>query len=118
MTSHIIGTPIPEELYEEAQLVIALLRSEAPRSEKIDAADDLVFQFVEVGIDYHFHGPARRFGLSNFLVKLIDVAALTTLRALKSATRRVLRGLSDEQLYEVAEEIELRLYPVEIVDED
>lgn len=117
MTKHLVGTPISEPLYAEAEAVIALLRSDAPRDEKIEAADNLIIRFVETGIDYHFHGPASRFGLNLFLVKVIDVAAATTLKALKTATRRVLRNLTDEQLAGVAEEIEERVYPVEVVEE-
>jgi hypothetical protein len=117
MLKHVVGTPITEELNAQAEAVIELLRSDASRSEKIEAADELIFQFVETGIDYHFHEPARRFGLNTFLVKMIDVAAMTTLRALKTATRRVLKGLNDEQLTGVADELEERLYPVEVVEE-
>lgn len=117
MTAHVLGTPISEELYEHAERVIELLRSDAPRAEKIEAADELVYRFVESGIDYHFHAPARRFGLKTFLIRLIDVAAATTLRALKSATRHILKGLTDEQLMGVADEIEERIYPVEVEEE-
>lgn len=117
MTGHVLGTPISEELYQDAQGVVALLRSDAPRKEKIDAADKLIYRFVDAGIDYHFHEPARKFGLHTFMVKVIDVAAATTLRALKGATRHVLKGLNEEQLAGVADEIEDRMYPVEVVDE-
>jgi len=117
MLAHVLGTPISEEQFEESERVILLLRSDAPRDEKIEAADDLIVSFVASGIDYHFHEPARKFGLSNFLVRMIDLAGNTTLRALKTAAKRVLKGLSDEQLAEVADEIEERIYPVEIVEE-
>lgn len=115
--THLLGTPLSPALAAEAERVVALLRSDAPRDEKIDAADDIVVQLVEVGIDYHFHGPARRFGLNVWLVKIIDVAAATTLRALKTATRRVLKGLTDEQLAGIADEIEERIFAVEVEGE-
>jgi hypothetical protein len=117
MTGHVLGTPISEELFADAQTVIALLRSDAPRKEKVEAADRLIYRFVHTGIDYHFHEPARKFGLHTFMIKVIDVAAATTLRALKGATRHVLKGLSDEQLAGVADEIEDRIFPVEFVEE-
>lgn len=117
MTRHLLGTPISDDLANEAEQVAALLRSDAPRDEKVDRVDDLIFRFVETGIDVHFHGPARMFGLNMLLVKVIDLAAATTLRALKTATRRVLKSLSDEQLSGVADEIEDRLFEVEIVEE-
>jgi len=118
MTGHVLGTPITEELFKRAEEVIALLRSDASRAEKIEAADQLVYQFVKSGIDYHFQQPAHRLGLKSFLVKVIDVASATTLRALKGATRHVLKGLDDAQLLEVADEIEDRIYPVELVEEE
>lgn len=117
MLAHVLGTPISEEQFAEAERVMALLRSDAPRDEKIEAADELIVSFVASGIDYHFHEPARKFGLSNFLVRMIDLAGSTTLRALKSAARRVLKGLTDEQLAEVADELEERIYPVQLVEE-
>lgn len=112
MPVHLLGTPLSDALAAEAEAVATLLRSAAPRDEKIEAADDLIFRFVQTGIDYHFHGPARRFGLSPLLVKIIDVAAATTLKALKTATRRVLKGLSDPQLVSIADEIDERLFEV------
>ncbi len=115
MPHTIVGTPISDALAAEAERVVALLRGEAPRAEKIDRVDALVFRFVEAGIDVHFHGPARMFSLSPLLVKMIDVAAATTLRALRTATRHVLKGLSDDQLAGLADEIEDRLYQVEVV---
>lgn len=117
MTRTLIGTPISEDLAAEAERVTALLRSDAPRGRKIEEVDDLIIRFVEAGIDVHFHGPARAFGLSTWFVKIIDVAAATTLRALKTATRRVLKGLSDEQLTGLADEIEGRLYQFEVEEE-
>ncbi len=113
MTRHLLGTPLPDDLAAEADDVAALLRSDAPRSDKIERVDALIFRFVQTGIDAHFHGPARLFGLNALLVKVIDVAASTTMRALKAATRRVLKSLSDEQLREIADEIEDRLYHIE-----
>ena len=117
MTRTLVGTPISDDLAAEAERVTALLRSDAPRDQKIEEVDDLIIRFVEAGIDVHFHGPARAFGLSVWFVKIIDVAAATTLRALKTATRRVLKGLSDEQLVGLADEIEDRLYQFEIAEE-
>ena len=108
-----VGTPISDALAAEAEAVALLLRSDAPRTEKIARLDALVFGLVETGVDVHFHGPARILGLSSLLTKVIDVAAATTLRALRAAARRVLRGLSDDQLTRVADEIEDRLYHVE-----
>ena len=116
MSHTIVGTPIPDPLAAEAEAVQVLLRSDAPRAEKAERLDDLVFRFVETGIDVHFHGPARLLGLSPLMVKIIDVAAAATLRALKTATRRVLRGLSDEQLARLADELDDRLYQVEEED--
>lgn len=113
MPRHLLGTPISDDLAAEAEQVAALLRSDAPRDEKVDRVDDLIFRLVQTGIDVHFHGPARLFGLNSLLVKVIDVAAATALRALKTATRRVLKHLSDEQLREVADELEDRLYAFE-----
>lgn len=117
MTSHILGTPISDALAADAEAVAALLRSEAPRNEKIDRVDELIYRFVQTGIDVHFHGPARLFGLNALLIKVIDIAAATTLRALKTATRRVLKSLSDEQLYGVADELEARLFEIEVAEE-
>ena len=117
MTHHLLGTPISDDLATEADEVAALLRSDAPRAEKIDRVDELIFRFVQTGIDAHFHGPARLFGLNALLIKVIDLAAATTLRALKTATRRVLKSLSDEQLRDVADELEDRLFEIEIADE-
>lgn len=117
MISYVVGTPISDALHAEAETTIALLRSDAPRPDKVKAADHLIYGFVEAGIAYHFHGPAQLFGLSKLLVKVIDVASATTLRALQSATRRVLKNLSDEQLVQVADEIEARLYPIQLVEE-
>lgn len=117
MPRTLLGTPLSNDLAAEAERVTALLRSDAPRREKIAEVDDLVIRLVQVGIDAHFHGPARLFGLSTLLVKIIDVAAATTLRALKTATRRVLKGLSDEQLVALADEIEDRLYQIEVAEE-
>lgn len=118
MDAHVVGTPISDALAAEAEAVAALLRSDAPREEKVEAADALIVGFVEAGIDYHFHGPALRFGLHPLLLRLIDVAARTTLTALKTAVRGVLKGLSDEQLVGVADEIEERVYPVQAVGDD
>lgn len=116
MTQHLLGTPLSDDLAAEAERVVALLRSEASRSEKVDAVDALIYEFVRVGIEAHFYAPARLFGLSSLILKVIDVAAGATLRALKSATRRVLKSISEEQLHEVADEIEDRLYQVEVVE--
>lgn len=113
----LVGTPISDALAAEAERVMGLLRSDAARDEKIDAVDALVFQFVEAGIDALFHGPARVFGLSPLVVKIIDVAAATTLRALRTAARRVLKGLSDDQVMALADEIDDRLYRVEVREE-
>ncbi len=110
---HVLGTPLSDAVAAEAERVADLLRSDAPRAAKVEAADALIIGFVRAGIDYHFHGPARRFGLNPVLMKVIDVAAGTTLRALQVATRRVLRGLSDAQLAGIAEEIEERVFLVE-----
>lgn len=112
MATFLLGTPLSPALAAEAERVITLLRSDAPRAEKIEAADAVIFRLSEAGLDYHFHGPARRLGISSWLVKVIDVAAATTLRALKSATRRVLKGLSDEQLAGIADELEERVLQV------
>ena len=117
MPRTLLGTPLSDDLAAEAERVTALLRSDAPRAEKTEEVDDLIIRLVQAGIDAHFHAPARLFGLSTFLVKIIDVAAATTLGALKAATRRVLKGLSDEQLVAVADEIEDRLYQIETDDE-
>ncbi len=117
MTHHLLGTPLSDDLAAEAERVVALLRSDAPRAEKVGAVDALVYAFVRVGIDVHFYAPARLFSLSPLVTKVIDVAAGATLRALKSAARRVLKGLSDAQLREVADEIEDRLYQVEVTEE-
>jgi hypothetical protein len=117
MTRHLLGTPLSDALAAEAEDVAALLRSDAPRDEKIDRVDDLIIRFVQTGIDAHFHGPARLFGLNILLIKVIDIAAATTLRALKTATRRVLKSLSDEQLTGVADELEDRLYHIEVDEE-
>ena len=114
MTLHLIGTPISDDLANEAAEVAVLLRSDAPRAEKIDRVDNLIFRFVQTGIDVHFHGPARLFELNVLLIKVIDLAAATTLRALKTATRRVLKSLSDEQLRSVADELEDRLFEIEV----
>ena len=113
MSAYVLGTPLSEATAAEAERVAGLLRSGAPRAEKVEAADGLIIGFVRAGIDYHFHGPARRFGLNAVLMKVIDVAAGTTLKALEIATRRVLRGLSDEQLAGIADEIEERVFVVE-----
>ena len=83
----------------------------------MDRVDALIYRLVQVGIDEHFHRPARMFDLNPLLVRVIDVAAATTLRALKTATRRVLKSLSDAELRTVADEIEDRLYEVEVVEE-
>ena len=113
MARYLLGTHLPDDLAAEAERVAALLRSDAPRAEKVDRLDALVYRFVQVGIEEHFHRPARLFDLSPFLVKVIDVAAATTLRALRSATRRVLRSATDAELREAADEIEARLYQIE-----
>lgn len=117
MTHHLIGTRLSDDLAHEAEEVAALLRSNASIDLKVDRVDDLIIRFVQTGIDQHFHEPARMFDLNPLLVKVIDVAAATTLRALRTATRRVLKSLSDEQLRGVADEIEDRLYHVEVIEE-
>jgi urease beta subunit len=117
MTHHLLGTRISDDLAREADEVAALLRSNASTDLKVDRVDELIYRFVQVGIDQHFHEPARMFDLNPLLVKVIDVAAATTLRALRTATRRVLKNLSDEQLREVADEIEDRLYQFEVIEE-
>lgn len=114
MPLYLLATPLDEALHDEAEGVIALLRSPSPRAAKVAAVEALLIRLVGVGLDYHFHGPARRFRLSPLLMKVIDVAAATTLRALKTAARRVLRGLTDGQLVEVADELEERLYAVHV----
>ncbi len=116
MTQHLLGTPLPDDLAAEAERVVAFLRTDAARQAKIEAVDELVYALVRVGIEVHFHVPARLFSLNALLVKVIDVAAATTLRALKSAARRILKSLTDDQLREVADEIEDRLYQVEVVE--
>lgn len=117
MTRYLIGTRISEDLAHEAEEVAALLRSDASRDLKAERVGALVHQFVQVGIDEHFHGPARLFDLNPLLLKVIDVAAATTLRALRTATRQVLKSVTDEQLRGVADEIDVRLYQFEVADE-
>jgi hypothetical protein len=117
MTRYLIGTRISDDLAAEAEDVAALLRSDASVDLKVNRVDGLIHRFVQTGIDEHFHGPARLFDLSPLLVRVIDVAAATTLRALRTATRRVLKNLSDAQLRGVADEIEARLYQFEVADE-
>jgi hypothetical protein len=113
MAHYLLGTPLPDDLARDAEHVAALLRSDVPRDEKVDRLEDLIYRFVQVGIDEHFHRPARMFNLSPLLVKVIDVATATTLRVLQSAVRRVLRNLTDAELHEAADEIERRLYQIE-----
>jgi hypothetical protein len=112
MTRYLLGTRLPDDLAHEAERVAALLRSNAPRDEKVDRLHVLIYRFVQAGIEEHFHRPARLFDLSPLLVKAIDVATATTLRVLQSAARRVLRTLTDAELREAADEIEGRLYQV------
>lgn len=117
MTVHLVGTPLSPDLYAEVESTVALLRSEAPVRVKADAADELIFRIVEAGLDYHFRDPALRFGLSPLLVRVVDVAAGTTLRALKAAARRVLRGLEAEHFAAIADALEERIYAFERADE-
>lgn len=117
MTRYLIATHISEALAAEAEDVATLLRSDASVDLKVNRVDELIHRFVQVGIDEHFHGPARSFNLNPVLRKVIDVAAATTLRALRTAARHVLKNLSDEQLRGVADEIEARLYQFDVADE-
>lgn len=106
-----LGTPLPDDLAAEGQAVIAYLRDDAPARNKADRAFAFIYAVGERALMYHFQEPLERLGVNLVLHRTVDVALHMALKGLRPPMRRVLQGMSDDQLLRVADEIEHRLYP-------
>ncbi|MEM1056087.1 MAG: hypothetical protein AAGI52_11210 [Bacteroidota bacterium] len=106
-----LATPLPDALSTEGKAVVRLLRSDAPREEKASEAFSFIYAVGEHSLRYHFREPLATLGVGAILRKSVDVALDLALKGIRSAMRRVLEGMDDEQLLGVAREIEIRLYP-------
>jgi len=107
----LLGTPLPPDLADEGHAVVAYLRSDAPNDEKANRAFHFIYAVGEAALAYHFHQPLVRLGVGNVMRAAVDVAISVALAGMRGPMRRVLFGMSAEQLRSVADEIEFRLYP-------
>lgn len=106
-----VGTPLPNPLAEEGHVTVALLRSEADRRQKAEAAFAFVYAVGEESLRYHFRQPLAALGVGIVMRRALDVALDLALKGIRRSMRTVLMGMDDAQLRGVADEIEVRLYP-------
>lgn len=111
MSRWFLGTPLPDALSTEGPAVVAYLRAHASTREKADRAFAFIYAVGEHSLAYHFQEPLERLGVSLILRRTVGVALGVALKGLRGPMRRVLQGMSAEQLLGVADEIEFRLYP-------
>lgn len=107
----LLATPLPEPLAARAPEVIALLRSDAPRRERAEAAFAFIYDTGEEALRYHFREPLDVLGVGLVTRKAVGVALDVALRGIRGALKNVLSGMDDAQLARVADEIERRLIP-------
>ena len=106
-----LGTPLPPALADEGHAVVAFLRGAAPDEEKADRAFRFIYATGEMALAYHFHQPLVKLGVGKVTRAAVDVATSVALAGMRGPMRRVLLGMTAEQLRGVADEIEFRLYP-------
>jgi hypothetical protein len=106
-----LGTPLPEPLGVESRAVVTFLRGDAPAEEKAERAFRFIYAVGEEALAYHFVRPLERLHVGAVTRGVVDVALRVALTGLRGPVHRVLRGMDDAQLREVADEIEHRLYP-------
>ncbi|NNF57799.1 MAG: hypothetical protein HKN04_06115 [Rhodothermaceae bacterium] len=111
MAHWFLGTPLPEALSTEGPAVVAYLRADASTREKADRAFAFIYAVGEHSLTYHFQEPLEQLGVSVVLRRTVGVALGVALKGLRGPMRRVLQGMSEEQMLGVADELEFRLYP-------
>ncbi|MFN3597064.1 MAG: hypothetical protein ACK41D_07310 [Rubricoccaceae bacterium] len=105
----LLATPLPDDLAARSPDVVALLRSDAPRRERAEAAFEFIYDTGAESLRYHFREPLETLGVGFVTRKAVGAALDVALRGIRGALKNVLSGMDDAQLARVADEIERRL---------
>ena len=102
----IIGFPIARDPAARLRDVAARLRTADDAALPRRETAELVIQIMTTGLDFHFRRPVRALGAGSTLRRVVDMAVHAGTRAAGGAIRRVMRGLSPEQMRYVADYLE------------
>lgn len=106
--SLLLATPLPPALAAEAREVVDDLRSGSPDAGRASA---LVVAVSEESLRYHFRGPIDALGVGLLTRKSLEVALDLALRGIRTSIHKVIGGLDEARLRQVADLLEERLYP-------
>lgn len=105
-----VAFPIPEELRDEALELVTCIREAEDKTRYADDLTDLVDRIARHGLGYFFIRPIELAGLGPVTRKTVSVALNSGRRAVLAVARRVVRGLSDEEMATMADFVEGIVY--------
>ena len=102
-----VAFPIPEDLKDEVLDLAARIReTETGRNVHADELVDLVDRVAQHGLGFFFLHPIELAGLGALARKTVDVALHTGRKAVIGVARRIVRGMSDEEMGSIVDFVE------------
>lgn len=102
----LLATAIPPELATEARRLAARLRTHPRPRELAREGAEMVVRLTEAGLDGYFLRPAKELGLGAVALGTIRVGLATAARGIALVVRRLVGGLSDDELRRLADTFE------------
>jgi hypothetical protein len=99
-----VAFPVSDDFAVELQGVLELVRA-SPRAHSdllIEAANRL----TATGLDHYFLEPLRRVGVAGMNLRAAELGIASARKGIAAFTKRILKGLSEEQLLGLAAFIE------------
>ena len=95
--------PIPPDLQKRAEAVIEAIREDpTPRAWADDLAEVIV-ELTNTGLDSYFLAPLERIEVGSFAFGTARVGVAAAGKSLPTIVRRVVGGMTDDQLKELVE---------------
>lgn len=113
---HFIAVPIPADLYKRADDRIEAVRTSTERQQHVPALVDLISDLMEAGLESCFMDPLKEAGVGFVGRSTARVGLTSAKKGVTVIVRRMLSGMTEDQLLYVADFIDGML--VERPDDD
>lgn len=109
---HILGTELSVGLAADIQRITQSLRAN-PDSVEASDIQSIVYRMTEESLRYQFIGTCEKLGLSNSLLKLVNMTVSGSLKTTHYGLKKVIPKLSTAQRIELANFLEQTVYDIE-----
>jgi hypothetical protein len=112
----VVAARIPQRVADEAREMIARIReADDPRQLRREGAEGVV-RLTEAGLEAFFLRPVEEAGLGAMTAAVVKVGLKSAAAAIAVFVRRVVGGLSAEQMRSIAELVDERVLDLELED--